>query len=111
MGFADGHVDVLVAHTLQYGLLGGGFVEPGEGHIFFGQARERGAHLGRISLGLGRHRHAIQRAGILGRRQRQRMAFITQGVARAGIAQLGHRENVSGVYGLHRHLFFAADDG
>jgi len=56
LGAADGNLDVLVSHTLQDGLVRGGFVMPGKGHILFAQAGEGSGDLCGISLGFGEER-------------------------------------------------------
>jgi hypothetical protein len=43
--FANGDVDMLVAHALQDSLVRGGFVIPGKGHVLFGQTGQGWADL------------------------------------------------------------------
>jgi hypothetical protein len=53
VGTVDRHVDVLVAHTLQDGLMRDRVVVPGEGHILFAQAGQGRGDLGSIAWVLG----------------------------------------------------------
>jgi len=53
---------------------------PGEGHILFAQAGERGGNFGRIRLSLGEKRNLKEGIGILRNRQGDRVALITQGI-------------------------------
>ena len=62
LGFsaADGNINVLIAHTLQNGLVGVHVIVPGQGHVFFAEAGQSRADLGGVGLGLREDGNAVE---------------------------------------------------
>jgi len=107
---ADGNFDMLVAHTLKDGLVGRDVIVPGEGHILFALAGQGRAQFGRVGLGFGVNRHAVEGTGVIGPRQGERVGFVTQRVAGGGFGELGNHTDITAVEDFDADDFFTARD-
>ncbi len=93
------HVEVKLAHAIEHGLPGLLVGVNAERRIFFGQPRQRRAHLVLVSTRLRLHRDRDHRLREGDGLQHDRLADVTQGVACGRVLEPDHGRDVAG-----RHL-------
>ncbi len=97
-----------VAHAFEDDLLGRAILPPTHSRIGLAQLGEDGAHFCTVGLRLGIDGDGVNRIGINGLAQPDRLLLVREGIAGAGIGQFGDCPNIARVQRLHGDLLFTA---